>query len=585
MFLITTGDQRFWKIDEPVLFLGEWCRIYYERHIWGKLDFEILPYHWDNRKKLYEDYIYINNIYERILTQLTVLLNKYHGENHSLRYWRIIIGPWLFCFIGILYDRYLSIRLAEESGKVTNTYIMEHNIEDWIPTDYNKFFQWHREDEYNQYLYSTIIELASKLKFERKNIRNSNKQGNTVENLSKRSKTIIKNIINKINKIIPEKYNNIVFLSPYLTRIKSMQLQLSLRQIPWIYYSNIRTPDSKINTEKRGGILLNDSDDRFIRLLKIIIPEQIPQSYIESYGLLKDEVFKVYPLNPKIIFTSNDHFHNEGFKIWAASCVEKGTKFVGMQHGGFEGLGLFFSTEDHQKKIWDRYYTWGWQEYSCKKIVPLSANKLTGIKIKSNTGGRILMVNTNFSRYFYAMQAMPIGSSGVEQYLQYIFKFIHHLNMKVRNLLTIRLNPHDIKDFQKKYIGSEFPDLKLYLGTKSMYEQMRECRLFICNNNGTTYLEAFAANFPSILFWNPGQWELRDSAKPFFDDLQRVGILHYTPETAAELVNDIYEDPMSWWMQDEVQVAKNNFCYEFARTSKNWLKEWAGFLKQLTKEI
>jgi len=118
-----------------------------------------------------------------------------------------------------------------------------------------------------------------------------------------------------------------------------------------------------------------------------------------------------------------------------------------------------------------------------------------------------------------------------------------------------------------------------------MYEQMRECRLFIGNNNGTTYLEAFAANFPSILFWNPVQWELRESAKPFFDDLQRVGILHYTPETAAELVNDIYEDPMSWWMQDEVQMAKNNFCYEFARTSKNWLKEWAGFLKQFMKEI
>lgn len=33
-YLITTADERTWKFDRPVLFLGEWCRLYDRRHVW-----------------------------------------------------------------------------------------------------------------------------------------------------------------------------------------------------------------------------------------------------------------------------------------------------------------------------------------------------------------------------------------------------------------------------------------------------------------------------------------------------------------------------------------------------------------------
>lgn len=107
-----------------------------------------------------------------------------------------------------------------------------------------------------------------------------------------------------------------------------------------------------------------------------------------------------------------------------------------------------------------------------------------------------------------------------------------------------------------------------------MYKQLRESRLFIGNANGTTYLEAFTANIPSLIFWNPDQWEIRASAKPYFDKLHSVGIFHDTPESAAELVNKIYNDPIAWWHQPEIQEAKDQFCHQFARTSEHWLKEW-----------
>ena len=84
----------------------------------------------------------------------------------------------------------------------------------------------------------------------------------------------------------------------------------------------------------------------------------------------------------------------------------------------------------------------------------------------------------------------------------------------------------------------------------------------------------YIVNFPTILFWNSKYIEVRDSVKSYFDDLRRVGILHDTPESAATKVNDIYDDPHSWWTSNEVQEVKDSFCYQYARSSDDWIVQW-----------
>ena len=132
MFLATTANQNFWKTDEPILFLGEWCRVYSQKRIWLKLEHEVLPYYGLNRTGLYQDYQYSIKLYERLLTQLTDQLNELHDSKHSVRYWRIILGPWLASFIGIFLDRYRSLYVAVDSGKVTNTWISPELSEEYL---------------------------------------------------------------------------------------------------------------------------------------------------------------------------------------------------------------------------------------------------------------------------------------------------------------------------------------------------------------------------------------------------------------------------------------------------------------------
>src|SRR5437899_554744 len=141
MFLITTGDERFWRMEGPLLLLGEWCRTFGNRSVLERVPHEVLPYLWDDREKLHRDYLYLDALYERILEQVTFTLNRVHGTDHSRRYWRIVLGPWLSLFQCILFDRYESLMAAARSGRVTNTLVGGSDRE-WLPADIRPFLRW-----------------------------------------------------------------------------------------------------------------------------------------------------------------------------------------------------------------------------------------------------------------------------------------------------------------------------------------------------------------------------------------------------------------------------------------------------------
>ena len=119
-FLITTAEYNTWNTEMPILFLGEWCRLYKQRNIWKDFDAVVVPYHWDDREKYYEDYSYLQEVYEETLRTSCDALNIYHGTNYSVRYWRIIIGPWLFKFINTLYDRWIMVHEAANNYSIDN---------------------------------------------------------------------------------------------------------------------------------------------------------------------------------------------------------------------------------------------------------------------------------------------------------------------------------------------------------------------------------------------------------------------------------------------------------------------------------
>jgi putative transferase (TIGR04331 family) len=96
----------------------------------------------------------------------------------------------------------------------------------------------------------------------------------------------------------------------------------------------------------------------------------------------------------------------------------------------------------------------------------------------------------------------------------------------------------------------------------------------VATYNATTFLETLAANFPTIIFWNPEFWEIREDARVDFERLRKVGILHDSPESAARKIESIWSDVESWWAEPELQDVVIRFCKKYARTSPEWLADW-----------
>ena len=136
----------------------------------------------------------------------------------------------------------------------------------------------------------------------------------------------------------------------------------------------------------------------------------------------------------------------------------------------------------------------------------------------------------------------------------------------------------------REQLSEAIPDLNFDTGRETMYQQLCKSRLCVATYNGTTILETLSANFPTLGFWNFDHWKVCESARPYFEDLVRAGIFHDNPESVARKVNEIYQDPVSWWHSSEVQEAKNKFCHRFACASHSWLSEWKQELFSITRE-
>ncbi len=584
-FLITTALEETWRDDEPVLFLGEWCRRYSRKDRWSKMDAEVLPYHWDDRVKLYADYQYLQEFYERLLIDLAGRLNEIHDVKHETRYWRILIGPWLGYFIQILFDRWSSIQRAVAEAEVAETVTLSCPEGQFTPHDMNHFSGLFSEDDWNHHIYTVILKEFTDVKCVEQAGLVANKWSTREDPVGAKR---------RLQRMLAQWYSSTAgilagecdafLLSTYLPVLDEVRLHRRLGQVPqlWRLVSPIR---SVFDQRQRLWSLEGESRSEFEACVRCLIPRQVPVLYLEGYAdLLRQTANLPWPRQPKIIWTTSSEIADDVFKAWAAQKVEDGAPLVIGQHGGHYGIGLWSFTEDHQIAVGDRYLTWGWSVTDCSKIVPVGGLKVKyPLVIRHAKQRRALMVTAVHPRYSYWMYSTPIASQWLD-YFDDQFSFVEKLPPSIQAALTVRLYPQDLGWDQLARWRDRFPTLRLDRGGSSILEEIRQCRLYISTYNATTFLESLSMGVPTIMYWNPSHWEIRESARAAFADLTRVGIFHVSPESAAKKVAAIWDDVDSWWESPEVKLVRINFQARYCRRPNNLLDEVQRVLNDVMTE-
>ncbi len=586
--LVTTADERTWPKDknEPVLFLGEWCMRYSRKHIWQGMDYEVVPYHWDNRKKLHTDYIYLDNLYEKLLRKAVIIMNSIHSTHYPIRYWRILIGPWLKCFLHILFDRWFMLKSAIDQFDIKECNII-NNDDNWpITIKDTKGLSIFVDDNGNEALYSKLLSILWGKNITLHSINkdlNDNIKTSYIQRQNNRLnlKEILKKALLFFGKYVSGN-QKFFFYSSYIPAKYEFLLQIYLLQIPvprWTEDVFDVLPNKKYRKWKLDDCHLDK--DIFDTILGEFIALCIPTCYIEGYSKLDCLAqSKNWPNNPKVIFTSNAYHSDEVFKIWTARKIYdcNTSLFIG-QHGGLFGVNRFYADEDHQVSIADKWLSWGWSDKKRHNIVPFYAMNLSGKKWTYDPSGGALLVQYGDSRYSYYLHSGTVS----RQLLDYFSdqqRFLEGLPKNIRKETVLRLYPaKDLGWDQLERWRNKIPGVEINSDGKDIKGLVQKSRLYIATYNATNYLESLYFNMPTIIFWNPEHWELNKDAEPYFKLLESVGIFHSTPESAARQTEKIWSNVDSWWHSNEVQEARKKFCYKYARSSSNFAVKLKPLLK------
>ena len=579
-YLVITSLESSWPSKgKNILFLGEWCKRFDRKENWAELDSDTVEYHWDDREKVYSDYQYLKGLHEHMLIEMKDYLNDLHGVSRSLRYWRVQLGPWMGFFLPILFDRWSMLERAQADFDIIDFETPSYDISEVIAEDTNHFIDLSLSDHWNHVIFS---ELASVFSFKKTKVR-SPEFNQFFKRMRQNKKPIntfkgkMKNLIFSLCQRCFEESDVFVY-SSYLSRLNEIKLSLKLGQFPQ-FIRNRGADLSQILPQGRNSFNITAEISDFSEIASVMLKRHIPITYNEGYkSVLKVVENLRWPKRPKSILTSVEWMGNDVFKLWAGDKVENGSHLVIVQHGGNFGVAKWNFFEEHQVAISDKFLTWGWDDPKNKKIIAFGNVKALGSNQTFDESGGLLIIGLSMPLFSYHMYSVAISACQWTSYFNDQVTFVSSLNKKIRINTLFRMAAPDYGCGQEDRWKDKKNQLVIVVedsSSRPLTDSISESRLVVSTYNATTFLETMAMDVPTVVFWNPEHWELRGTAKSYFDDLRDVGILHYSSESASRHVNNVWLDVGAWWKSEAVQKVRRKFCLRYSHIPANGVDRMA----------
>ncbi len=578
--LITTPDERTWKFDQPVIFLGKWCQLYNRRHIWEKMDFVTAePYGFDPIQRGVDEKM-CRNTENELISILTSILNKFHGVSHSQRYWRILCGHWLRGYVDLIFNRYTTLQLSMEEYNISSMSYFEDKNFSLVTPDTRSFHLSCDGDVWNSILYSKILmfcdsESIDKLPIEINGL-------GWVTKPTSQKKTFTQHVIKYIKQTIYSflrifsKESDAIITNTYLPYFDELKLKFMFKQVPAIYDhpSPCYSEPDLILRKNLSSAILDDDNKGYSSCVKKLIFDLMPTCFLEDYQMMSKIVDELkWPKKPKFIFTSNSYYFDEVFKFMTAKQVESGTPYYVGQHGLFGIYNYNYPTVE--MLTCDKYLRWG-SETSIPQEVPAfilaQANKNIVqdkdgglLFIQEDQGHRIEMWD-NTHRYFLCMN---------NNYL-----FYNSLDKKIAKSTFIRL--HTARFYFRQYESERWLDVDNNINitddSHSYDYLLAKNRIVVFSYNSSGFFTNLSQNIPSLLLIGDTSF-IRDEVLPDYKPLIENGIVHLSSGSAAETINSVWDDIDTWWMSFKVQNARKLFCEKYARQSISPITELVEILK------
>lgn len=581
-YLITTADERTWKFDRPVVFLGEWCRLYNRKHVWQDMDAIVAEPYGLGLAKKDADYAEARALEDKLFPKLCAVLNQHHGTQHGERFWRIVLGHWFRRIVDVLLNRVRTLEQCLQTHQISGFTAYANDHYSLATPDSNSAIWAFNDDRWNNALDVWIINLLGVATFPidviavdaEENASSGFRFKTLATNATNATKSRVflelgRLAISKISKYLMRDTDAFI-INSYLLRKEAFKLELALGQWPQMWSSHKVDVKENVNRTLRKKLtkqFVNKTENNLENISTAILFELLPVCYLEGFGDLNYLVKQQqWPRNPKFIWTSNSFDTDEVFKLWAASKTESGTKYFTGQHGNNYGTYRYMYPAVEESTA-DKFLTWGWTD-GLRQHTPTFIFKTSGRKIQNyNRQGRLLLIELCLNHRITTWD----GTSEFIDYFADQNSFISQLASSPKQQLFVRLHAgYRYLTWDEETRWHTFdPTLKIDTGGTAIQNLIEDSRLIVHSYDSTGILETLSQNIPTLAFWQNDFDHLRESAKPYYKLLVDAGIVHLSADSVAHKVNEIWDDVDGWWRQSEVQEARKIFCDRYARASIN----------------
>ena len=492
------------------------------------------------------------------------LLSPYPERLPDL-YWQILLMPWLINICSQIVERNIRcVEMVKKYGHLNlSVPVMGLRHEFKFKDEQDFTLRGNLGIDFNFWLFSRILEPIWPPAWKKIVVEDSGFSGE-VSNINNGNEPLIKKFFRKFNLSLP------------FPKLKGMSL-LQACKFSRALLHPCRQKDHSLNLKKFFSLIDGIKSDLSIDpllIFKAALPESIKNLTHPA------SIKKIH--KPHLRIASVNLYENANYRqnmaIWRAS----GNRLGFVQHGGNYGQIAVSCDRQLTEYSQDIFFTWGWKKQGNAKgnFVPLPYPQLQKIQNKwGNKNKKIIFTGTEMPVFGYRLESRPTPLQTV-QYREDKAIFFSTLHSDLREITYYRPYfdlPGTLVD--APWILARFPSLKLCSG--NLLEQIMECNLLILDHHGTTMLEAFVANIPTILYWQKEAWPLCPEAASLLVMLETAGIWHSSPEEAALKVNSIWPNTAEWWNSPPIQQARLQFCSQqanFIQGDENPL--WISILKK-----
>jgi len=584
-YLATTSLKQIWEKERDIVLLGPWC---FDGETYEGEPSSIALSLAKDIKYTTENLIpnanYCEKVYGELIGEMTAVMNAVHDVQESVDYWAIVLNPWLVFHICMMHEKYtriLKVQNEHKDGLYTHTVEPDENL---APMDTREFlFNKVGDPVYNLQLFSQIIKASGMNHHKAEKfspLRPETGYSRWGEALNS-VKIFVKRMFYKsLSAFLAE--SDVVMTDMYHIDFWDC-VHLSLATGSAICLDTIfpcrRTEIFDYDKELRGKMKMAKGDDPFVNVLKESIIYSMPRCYVEGYAYVSGRVNDIKRKKPHFIISAIGWYFNEMFKFYAARMKSKGSKLVGVQHGGDYGYSLYQSAFIFELKNKDMFFSWGWGK-GMDKIKALPNPHLSRIKnTYSNRGDGILYISTNYPKHFFSLLSYP-GTEGMEMYFEQQFSFLKKMPSRLTGKLYYRSYPTDYGRRIKDRVKMMNPSIRWADKSRS-FQWMRRSRLVVLDHPGTSFVEAMVVNVPLILFYSRELWAMSPYAESLFDAMRSKGIVQPNPDSAAVKLDEVYDNAREWWKDRQIQKIREEFIESYGYSRKNWRDIWAKEIRLL----